>query len=48
VAELHQQMLDSNALIDRWPNKTQLTARVEVNRKRVQTLAVLVLGFKLL
>jgi len=41
VAELHQQMLDSSALIGSLAEQnTQLIARVEVNRKRVLALAV--------
>ncbi|MDR3370887.1 hypothetical protein [Rhodoferax sp.] len=41
VAELHQQMLESSALIGSLAEQnTQLIARVEVNRKRVLTLAV--------
>ncbi len=41
VAELHQQMLESSALIGSLAEQnTQLIARVEVNRKRVLALAV--------
>lgn len=41
VAELHQQMLASSALIGSLAEQnTQLIARVEVNRKRVLALAV--------
>ena len=41
VAELHQQMLESSALIGSLAEQnTQLIARVEVNRKRVLGLAV--------
>jgi hypothetical protein len=40
VAELHQQMLDSSALIGSLAEQnTQLIARVEVNRKRVLALS---------
>ncbi|WP_180130604.1 hypothetical protein [Rhodoferax sp. BLA1] len=43
VAELHQQMLASSALIGSLAEQnTQLIARVEVNRKRVLALAVVV------
>ncbi|OQW89213.1 MAG: hypothetical protein BWK72_04490 [Rhodoferax ferrireducens] len=43
VAELHQQMLESSALIGSLAEQnTQLIARVEVNRKRVLALAVVV------
>lgn len=43
VAELHQQMLESSALIGSLAEQnTQLIARVEVNRKRVLGLAVAV------
>ena len=43
VAELHQQMLESSALIGSLAEQnTQLIARVEVNRKRVLALAVAV------
>jgi len=54
VAELNQQMLDSSALIGSLAEQnTQLIARVEVNRKRVLALAVIVVvlmgvvGYKL-
>jgi hypothetical protein len=41
VADLHQQMLESSALIGSLAEQnTQLIARVEVNRKRVLALAV--------
>ena len=41
VADLHQQMLASSALIGSLAEQnTQLIARVEVNRKRVLALAV--------
>ncbi len=40
VADLHQQMLESSALIGSLAEQnTQLIARVEVNRKRVLALA---------
>jgi hypothetical protein len=40
VADLHQQMLDSSALIGSLAEQnTQLIARVEVNRQRVLALA---------
>jgi hypothetical protein len=43
VAELHQQMLASSALIGALAEQnTQLIARVELNRKRVLALAVVV------
>jgi len=43
VAELHQQMLESSALIGSLAEQnTQLIARVEVNRKRVLALTVAV------
>jgi hypothetical protein len=54
VADLHQQMLESSALIGSLAEQnTQLIARVEVNRKRLLALAVVVIvlagvvGFKL-
>jgi hypothetical protein len=54
VAELHQQMLESSALIGSLAEQnTQLIARVEVNRKRVLALVVVVVvlagvfGYKL-
>jgi len=54
VAELQQQMLESSALIGSLAEQnTQLIARVEVNRKRLLALAVVVvvlvgvIGFKL-
>lgn len=41
VAQLHQQMLESSALIGSLAEQnTQLIARVEVNRKRVLGLAI--------
>jgi peptidoglycan hydrolase CwlO-like protein len=41
VADLHQQMLESSALIGSLAEQnTQLIARVEVNRRRVLALAV--------
>lgn len=44
VAELHQQMLDSSALIGSLAEQnTQLIARVEVNRRRVLALFVFTL-----
>lgn len=43
VAQLHQQMLQSSALIGSLAEQnTQLIARVEVNRKRVLGLAIAV------
>jgi hypothetical protein len=43
VADLHQQMLESSALIGSLAEQnTQLIARVEVNRKRVLALALVV------
>ena len=43
VAELHQQMLASSALIGSLADQnTQLIARVELNRKRVLALAAVV------
>jgi len=43
VTELHQQMLDSSALIGLLAEQnTKLIARVEVNRKRVLALGVVV------
>jgi hypothetical protein len=43
VAELHQQMLASSALIGSLAEQNaQLIARVEVNRKRVLALVVVV------
>jgi len=54
VADLHQQMLDSSALIGSLAEQnTQLIARVEVNRKRVLALTMVVvvlagvIGYKL-
>lgn len=45
VAELHQQMLESSALIGSLAEQnTQLIARVEVNRKRVLALAVVLVA----
>lgn len=45
TAELHQQMLQSSALIQSLAEQnTQLIARVEVNRKRLLALTVLTLG----
>ena len=44
AAELHQQMLESSALIQSLAEQnTQLIQRVEVNRKRVLVLGVLTL-----
>jgi hypothetical protein len=43
VAELHQQMLESSALIGSLAEQnTQLIVRVEVNRKRVLALVVVI------
>ncbi len=45
VAELHQQMLQSSALIQSLAEQnTQLIARVELNRKRTLALFLLLLG----
>ncbi len=45
VADLHQQMLDSSALIQSLADQnTQLIKRVEVNRVRVLWLTAVVLG----
>jgi hypothetical protein len=48
TAELHQQMLDSSALIGSLAEQnTQLIARLEVNRKRNLWLATVVFGLAL-
>ncbi|TXT37993.1 MAG: hypothetical protein FD135_3215 [Comamonadaceae bacterium] len=45
TAELHQQMLESSALIQSLAEQnTQLIQRVDVNRKRVLMLTLLTLG----
>jgi hypothetical protein len=45
MADLHQQMLQSSELIESLAvQNTQLIARIELNRKRLLWLAVLVLG----
>ena len=45
TAELHQQMLESSALIKSLAEQnTQLIERVEVNRKRVLVLVILMLA----
>ncbi len=45
IADLHQQMLQSSELIESLAlQNTQLIGRMEVNRKRLLWLAVLVLG----
>jgi len=49
TAELHQQMLDSSALIGSLAEQnTQLIARIEVQRKRTLWLTAMVLGLTLL
>lgn len=49
TAELHQQMLDSSALIASLAEQnSQLVSRLEVNRKRILGLAAMVLGLALL
>ena len=46
IADLHQQMLDSSALIQSLAEQnTQLIQRVDVSRKRVLVLTVLTLGW---